>query len=118
MLDLGDGPSIAGSQFLEGDEILTAQIETKLQTNLQGIGAIHVGGSPGPWEILIGGIGGGFGRGIQGETFDILALEGTGFELVGHGEPGEEREWRKTETAGRWRRGETREERREEKGER
>ena len=90
MLDLGDGSSIARTQFLEGDQILTAQIETKLQTDFQGIRAIRIGRSPRSWQILIGGIGGGFGRGIEGETFDILALERPGFKLVGHGEPSEE----------------------------
>lgn len=91
MLDLGDGPSIARTQFLESDQILTAQIETKLQTDFQGIRAIRISRSPRSWQILIGGIGGGFRRGIEGETFDILALERTGFKLVGHGEPREEK---------------------------
>lgn len=78
--DLGHSSTITGAQFLQHDQILTPEIQPEFQTNLQGIRpGFRVPSSAGGLSIAILG-GFGFGGGIQGEAFDILAPQRSGFE--------------------------------------
>lgn len=88
MHDLGHRPTIPSTQFLQDNQIFTPKIQTEFQTNLQSIcpTAFGIAHSAGNLSIAVGGVGGGFGGRIQGETFDILAFERPGFvEWIGHG---------------------------------
>ena len=88
MHDLGHRPTIPSTQFLQDNQIFTPKIQTEFQTNLQSIcpTAFGIAHSAGNLSIAVGGVGGGFGGRIQGETFDILAFERPSFvERIGHG---------------------------------
>lgn len=87
MHNLRDCPSIARAQLLQRDQILTAQVETKLQADFKRVGAVtvQIADSSGNLGITVGGVGDGFRSRVQGEALDIFPLQRTGFELVGHG---------------------------------
>ena len=84
MHDLGHRPTIPSTQFLQDNQIFTPKIQAEFQTNLQSIcpTAFGIAHSAGDLSIAVGGVGGGFGGGIQGQTLDVFAFEGSSFELV------------------------------------
>lgn len=91
MHDLGHGPPIPSTQFLQRHQILTAKIQTEFQPDLESVcpATLRVPNGAGYLSIAIGGVVGGFGGGVQGEALDILAFESTSFEWIGHGREGD-----------------------------
>jgi hypothetical protein len=83
MLDLAHGTTITGAKFFQNVEVLWAEVEFVLDANLELL-AIFIGTRI-VWPASLR-CGWGFGSsGSQGETFDILALHGSGGEAVRHG---------------------------------
>lgn len=89
MHNLGDSPAISSAQFLQREQILAAKIQAKLQSNFESIGAIavQIANGAGDLSVAVRRFGGGLrgGGGIQSEALDILALQGSRLELIGHG---------------------------------
>lgn len=86
MHDLGHSPAIPSTQLLQRDQVLAAEIQTKLQADLKRIRAVavHIPNAAGDLGVAVGRVGDVFGGGIQGETLYILAFQRPSFELVSH----------------------------------
>lgn len=87
MHHLGNSTSISSAKFLQCDQVFTAKIEAKLQSDLERICGIDLAtpNRPRGLCIAVGSVGGGFRGCIESKTFDILAFQRPSLELVRHG---------------------------------
>jgi hypothetical protein len=84
---LRNSTSISSAEFFQCDQVFTAKIEAKLQSDFERICVVDfaIPNRPRGLCITIGRIGGGFRGCIESKTFDILAFQRTSLELVRHG---------------------------------